>query len=61
VDRARQTEMAKSFLARDHARPVLLLPNALDTPDWEFETDCVARVRGPELGYPVVSYAASRP
>lgn len=30
MDRARQAEMAKSFLARHHAPPVLLLPNAWD-------------------------------
>jgi 2-methylisocitrate lyase-like PEP mutase family enzyme len=30
VDRARQTELAKSFLARHRALPVLLLPNAWD-------------------------------
>ena len=30
MDRTRQVEMAKSFLARHHAPPVLLLPNAWD-------------------------------
>lgn len=30
MDRARQTEMAKWFLARHHAPPLLLLPNAWD-------------------------------